>query len=141
MRERPPSKQEIGLLAEGLVTEARTIVMMDDLTDVQALEERTAYHPQATEFKIAEETLVRQFGNSHLPEVQSAKWLRDLVKSNALWNLCEEKSSQIADMVSVTSGDLGAALRKLRGVYRQTHDQIMLSQCHDVEALASGWLY
>ena len=99
--------------------------MYDDVSDHDALESRTAYHPAAVDFRIAEEKILSQFGNLPiLGDIGQKEWIRNLIRCECLWSLCENKSSILADMVSVTSGDIGSALRKLRSVYSQTHTQM-----------------
>lgn len=122
IQERPANREEIASLERQLEDRIRTVLYAQE-TDHRAVETGDLYQPHKEAFTIIRDRLLHEFCATS-EELDSEPWLERLIQCEGLMDVCDGVSSQLNDMVSVNSSELGNVLRKLRFSYKQSFEQM-----------------
>ena len=84
------------------------------------------YQPHKDAMLLIRDSMLEDFGLS-LEVLMQEQWLDKLIKCECLRTVCDHVANVLNDMLSVSSGELGSVLRKLRFTYKQSFDQMHMS--------------
>lgn len=126
-QERPASRMEINSLEHEL--DERLRLVLDSHIKQYSDEGLTAgftFDPQKEQMKMVRDKMLLEFGVDS-SSLEKEPWLDNFIKCECIKLLCDDISSRFADMLSVSSVQLGNVLRKLRTTYKQSFEQMHIS--------------
>ena len=127
--EKPPDRKDIAILERDLIENVKQL-MSESISDMEELETGASYHPQRVKFAVTKRSLLKHFRCDE-DDLKFQPWLDRLIKCSSLEGICDDTSGKLADMISVSSADLGNVLRKLVKTYKQTF-QLMRSSWEEL---------
>ena len=125
IQERPANRAEIEALDRELEERVKA-VLYRETTDLHAVESGDLYQPHKDAMLLIRDSMLEDFGVS-LDVLMQEQWLDKLIKCECLRTVCDHVATVLNDMLSVSSGELGSVLRKLRFTYKQSFDQMHTS--------------
>ena len=125
IQERPANRAEIEALDRELEERVKA-VLYRETTDLHAVETGDLYQPHKDAMLLIRDSMLDDFGVS-LEVLMQEQWLDKLIKCECLRTVCDHVATVLNDMLSVSSGELGSVLRKLRFTYKQSFDQMHMS--------------
>ena len=125
IQERPANRAEIEALDRELEERVK-VVLYRETTDLHAVESGDLYQPHKDAMLLIRDSMLEDFGVS-LEVLMQEQWLDKLIKCECLRTVCDHVATVLNDMLSVSSGELGSVLRKLRFTYKQSFDQMHMS--------------
>jgi hypothetical protein len=128
VQERPANRTEIGSLEVELDERVRS-VFDSAKADLQAVETGDMYQPHKDAMFLVRDRIFGEFAVDR-SALDKEPWLDRLIKCESLIVVCDEVSSKLVDMLSVSSTELGNVLRKLRHTYSQSFDQMRIGWKH-----------
>jgi hypothetical protein len=121
VHERPPRRVEVSYLESELKQMVKTVMSPADGFDDDAV-----YQPHKEKVMLIRNRMFLELGIDR-EKAELEPWLESIVKSECLKDLCDDVSSKLTDMLSVSSAELGNVLRKLRYTYDQSFLQVVSS--------------
>lgn len=120
VHERPPRRVEVSYLENELKQMVKTVMSPSDGFD------EGVYQPHKEKVMLIRNRIFLELGLEK-ETAEKEPWLESMVKSECLKDLCDDVSSKLTDMLSVSSAELGNVLRKLRYTYDQSFLQVVSS--------------
>ena len=121
VHERPPRRVEVSHLESELKQMVKTVMNPSEDYD-----DDTVYQPHKEKVMLIRNRIFLELGIEK-EKAEKEPWLESIVKSECLKDLCDDVSSKLTDMLSVSSAELGNVLRKLRYTYDQSFLQVVNS--------------
>jgi hypothetical protein len=128
VQERPANRSEISNLEIELDERVRS-VFDSAKADLEAVETGDMYQPHKDSVFLVRDRIFNEF-DVDKASLDKEPWLERLIKCESLIVVCDEVSSKLVDMLSVSSTELGNVLRKLRHTYSQSFDQMRTGWKH-----------
>jgi len=136
VQERPASRVEIVSLEYELEQRVRLVLEMDEIdmntTEYKNMESKIddvkdfsdyAFQPHRESMMVTRKRMLSDFGVDP-STLHLEPWLNSFIKCECLNTMCDEVSAKFADMLAVSSIELGNVLRKLRLTYGQSFEQM-----------------
>lgn len=129
--ERPASRAEISALESELEDRIRLV-----LFEFEQPEEKSngLYSASKENLRLTRDRMLIELG-ADVSALELEPWLESFIKCECLKTMCDEVSSKLSDMLSVSSTEFGNVLRKLRMNYKQTFEQMRQSWMKMKQAL------
>ena len=132
MQERPASRLEINSLETELEDRVRLVLdkkgkavqVGADKEEEDAFDIGLSYQPYKESLILLREQILTDLDVVDKTSLNSEPWLETYIKCACLKGVCDDSATKFADMLSVSSGQLGSILRKLRLTYMQAFEQM-----------------
>jgi hypothetical protein len=126
VQERPPRRVEVSRLESELQQMARTVLRGPPDEFEEFHDDDAVHQPHREKVMLIRNRIFLELGIER-GNAKQEPWLESIVKSECLKDLCDDVSSKLTDMLSVSSAELGNVLRKLRYTYDQSFLQVVSS--------------
>ena len=139
IQERPASRLEINGLEKELEERVRLVLEKRDKkkptlsnsiaeeSQEDAYDVGMEYQPYQESLVLLREQILMELDVQDKSALKSEPWLETYIKCASLKGVCDESAAKFSDMLSVSSGQLGNILRKLRLTYIQAFEQMHFS--------------